>query len=375
MGEKVNTDIFIKRSKNKFGEFFDYSLTKYINKRTKLIITCPIHGDFEVLPYNHLKSDGCPKCVKEQYIKKNDSFIKDAIKVHGNKYDYSKVDYKGNKKKIIITCSIHGDFEQIPIGHLRGNGCPKCKSEKISKSLQMSTEEFIKRSLEIHGNNFNYEKTDLNNRDDKKRVIITCNECGKDFKRTIGSHLSGNKCPFCYGTHLKTNEEFIEDAKKVHGNKYDYSKVDYKGNKVNVIITCYKHGDFLQTPNSHLKGKGCPRCKNSFLENNISLFLQEKQIDFEYQKRFEWLGKQSLDFYLPQYNVAIECQGGQHYKSVEVFGGEEGFKRRVELDELKKKLCTEHNLKIFYYSNNKYDNEIITNKNKLLKEILNYNDN
>ena len=370
MKKQLTNDEFILKSKLKFGNLFNYSMTNYINKRTKVCIICPIHGPFEVLPHNHLKSDGCPICVKNK--KDVNTFIDESNLIHNNKYDYSKVEYNGNKIKICIICPKHGEFWQTPSGHLRGNGCPKCKSENISKKLQMTTLEFIKRSKIIHGNSFNYDKTNLETRINGK-VIVTCNKCKQDIYVRIGLHLFGNKCPYCYGTHLKTNDEFIEDAKKIHGDKYDYSKVDYKGNKIKVCIICPKHGEFWQTPNCHLRQRGCPKCKNSYLENEIHNILTKYNILFEYQKRFDWLGRQSLDFFLPQYNIAIECQGKQHYESVKKFGGVKQLKKQKELDYNKIQLCNEHNIKMIYYSNVKYNDEIITSKNKIIKEILNYN--
>ena len=308
--------------------------------------------------------------IKKQSRKTTSNFIEEANIIHNNRYDYSKVEYKNYHTKVCIMCPIHGEFWQRPSQHLQGQGCPKCKNETIRQKLQMNTQDFIKKSQLVHGDSFNYDKTNLKERFDKK-VIVTCNKCKNDIYVLVGAHLSGNKCPHCYGTHLKSNEEFTEDAKKVHGDKYDYSKVEYKGNKVKVCIICPKHGEFWQTPNDHLRQKGCPSCKNSYLEQKINNLLTKQNIAFEAQKHFEWLGKQSLDFYLPQYNVAIECQGEQHYKIVEKFGGEEGFVKRQLLDENKYQLCQQHNIKILYFSNKKYEDNIITTQQQLLENIYN----
>ena len=112
---------------------------------------------------------------------------------------------------------------------------------------------------------------------------------------------------------------------------------------------------------------GCPSCKESKLEREIRLFLKDNNINFEYQKRFDWLGLQSLDFYLPEYNVAIECQGIQHFEPIDFFGGKKALKETLERDERKLQLCNENNVKLLYYSTH---NNNIKDKNILLKNIL-----
>lgn len=120
-----------------------------------------------------------------------------------------------------------------------------------------------------------------------------------------------------------TTEQFIEKARQIHGDKYDYSKVEYVNNKTNVCIICPEHGEFWQTPHNHLKGKGCPICSESKLEKKVRNFLIENKIKFETEKTFEWLkneGQLRLDFYLPDYNIAIECQCEQHFKPIDFAG-------------------------------------------------------
>lgn len=370
MAKKLTTEEFIDKAKKVHGDKYDYSKVEYVNKRTKVIITCPIHGDFEQLAQNHMKGAGCEKCRHDSDRMSLNEFILKSKGKHGDKYDYSKVEYVNYGTKVCIICPKHGEFWQTPRRHIFGNGCPECKKEKLSKINQISYEDFIIKAKKIHGDNYFYDENILDNRDENKKINIKCNKCGNYFKQTISNHLSGQKCPFCYGTHLKTNQEFIVDAKKVHGDKYDYSKVDYIGNKKHIVIICPKHGEFKQTPNDHLRGKGCPHCKQSHIEKYITKVLENNNIIFEHQKRFNWLGRQSLDFYLPQHNIAIECQGEQHYKPIDAFGGEDGFLKRKELDENKMKLCNYNNIKLLYFAFKKYDNNVITNEKELLKEIL-----
>ena len=167
---------------------------------------------------------------------------------------------------------------------------------------------------------------------------------------------------------MKTIEKFIEDAIKVHGNKYDYSKSDYKGALEKIRIICPEHGEFWQTPNDHLNGHGCGLCHQSILETEVKNVLSENSINFEHQKKFEWLNKQSLDFYLPDYNIAIECQGEQHFKPIDYFGGISGFNKIIERDVRKKRLCEKNNVMLLYFSKIKEEN-CITDAFELLNEI------
>ena len=159
----------------------------------------------------------------------------------------------------------------------------------------------------------------------------------------------------------KTTEEFIKDARKVHGDKYDYSKVEYVKSNIKVCIICSEHGEFEQAPSQHLSGNGCPKCNLSHLERSVMNYLDEVGIFYEYQKRFDWLGRQSLDFYLPDYKVGIECQGEQHFFPVDFAGkGVEWackeFNKLISRDKRKKELCEKHGIKLLYFSNvPKYD--------------------
>ena len=167
-----------------------------------------------------------------------------------------------------------------------------------------------------------------------------------------------------------TTNDFIEKAKEIHGDKYDYSKTDleHRDEKGRVIITCQKHGEFWQKPSKHLIGQGCQKCKQSHLENEILNFLKKEKIENITQKKFDWLGKQSLDFYLPKYKVAIECQGSQHFIEDHFYEPLETIKER---DKLKKQLCEENGVKLLYYSNLgiEYPYFVFENKDELLKEI------
>ena len=343
MAKLSNKDEFIKKAVLIHGNKYDYSLVEYKNCKTNVKIICPIHGVFEQTHDKHTNAkQGCPYCAGN--IKKNTKqFIESAKKVHGNKYDYSKVNYINRSTNVIITCPKHGDFEQTPINHLKGEGCPYCAGK-------LTTEMFIKVSKNVHGDKYDYSKTNLDVRDKYGKVCIICPRHGEFWQYTY-THKNGCGCPHCAGNFKKTKEQFIEDSRRVHGDKYSYNKFVYDGNHKKGIITCPIHGDFLMTPNKHVISKqGCPYCNESKLEEKISVFLSENGISFERHKHFDWLGKKHLDFYLPDYNIAIECQGGQHFMPVDFFGSDIVFNDCIKRDINKNKLCKENGVKIIYYT-------------------------
>ena len=310
MSKRLTKEQFIEKSRKVHGDKYDYSKVEYINNSTKVCIICPIHGEFWQTPANHMNGQDCPECSGRGNT--TESIIEKFKKIHGDKYDYSKVIFERVDKKVCIICPIHGEFWQEPSNHVNGkNGCPKCG---------------------------------YNNIHNKRKY---------------------------------TNEWFIEKARAIHGDKYDYSKVEYYNIDTPVCIICPIHGEFWQTPYHHLRRKqGCPICKQSHMENDISNFLNKNNIRFIPQcdnKTFEWLKRQSLDFYLPDYNVAIECQGEQHFQPVEHFGGEKKLETMRKLDIKKYKLCEEHNIKLYYFSdvNVDFPYHVYKNREILLKEIKN----
>jgi Zn ribbon nucleic-acid-binding protein len=182
-----------------------------------------------------------------------EEFIEKAIKIHGGVYDYSNTIYNGAHGKVEIICSKHGLFSQISNNHLNGYGCPTC-------GRLDTLETFIDKAIERHGDRYNYDMVDYI--DCKTKVCIACKEHGY-FYQTPSSHLYGKNCPKCSGKQKLNLEEFIEKAKNIHGNKYDYSNFIYVNATTKGLITCKIHGDFLQTPNSHISGNsGCPKCAN-----------------------------------------------------------------------------------------------------------------
>jgi hypothetical protein len=251
---KCKTDDFITKARLIHGNKYDYTKTVYVNSCSKLIITCLVHGDFEQVGYNHLKGQGCRKCVVNKSTKTTDDFIKESKEIHNNKYLYGNVDYINAKSKVLITCPKHGNFEQQARSHLSGQGCRKCSNLEIT----LSEKEFIEKARKLHGSKYGYDKVQYIN--GVTKIIITCHVHG-DFTQRADSHLQGIGCPDCSPKSIKaTTNEFVDKAIEVHGNKYDYSKVNYIGCYEDVIITCPLHGEFRQKPSIHLSGSGCKTC-------------------------------------------------------------------------------------------------------------------
>lgn len=370
MPKKLTTEEFIKRAKELHGNKYDYLKSVYNGFYEKVCIICPEHGEFWQTPNCHLRGKGCPKCSRFS-LKSVGAFIKQAKEVHGGKYDYSKIEYKGNKIKICIVCPEHGEFWQTPNSHLIGHGCPKCAAKKTAEENKISLEEFVKRAKKTHGDKYDYSKVKYDFIKDKVEIICPIHG---SFVQSGHAHLNGHGCPKC-NCLWKSTKQFIEEAKKIHGDRYDYSKVEYVNNKTPITIICPRHGEFKQLPTNHLKGCNCPKCACSKIEDKIIQLLNKHNIKFKHREHFDWLGKQHLDFYLPDYNMAIECQGRQHFKPISVFGGEHDFISIVERDKIKNKACKENNVKLIYYTNIKEYNsflgeELIKEESDLLNKII-----
>jgi hypothetical protein len=323
MENDLKTQRFIEKARAIHGDKYDYSKTMYVNSTTPVLITCPKHGDFYQMPGEHLKGSGCKQCGLESRAQKrrkgNDEFIAQARVVHGDKYDYSKCDYQNAHTKVCIICPEHGEFWMEPNHHVtKHQGCPKCRGQRISQSK------------------------------------------------------------------VKSTEQFITDAKAKHPDEnYDYSEVNYTGNKNPVIITCPKGHRFFVRPNDFLSGHGCPECAKHFgvAEGSVLKVLTEAFGNVVQQYKPKWLQSrtsyQSIDIFLPDYNVGVEYQGAQHFGAEVRFHGEEGYKILSERDVRKYNKCLEHGVKLFYISFEKnvpenYIDVVYRNTNDLIAAIRTY---
>ncbi len=287
------------------------------------------------------------KLTKEQWIEK-------CREIHGDKYDYTESEYINAKTKTKIKCKKHNiTFEITPDGHRSGKGCPICRYEKAAEKMKTPVEGFIKKANEVHNGKYGYSKVEyVNNR---TKVCIVCPTHG-EFWQTPDKHiLRGQGCPHCSGNAKRTTESFINDAKKVHGDRYDYSNVVYTGIHKPVCIVCPVHGEFYQAPNDHLRGQGCPHCKQSKIEKEVFDILTDSGVIFEAQYKYDESNqKNSLDFFIPGMGIGIECQGEQHFKPVDFANkgdawAEELFEKNLSRDKYKRTLCESKGIKLLYY--------------------------
>lgn len=187
-----------------------------------------------------------------------EEFIKKSKTVHGDKYDYSKVNYVNATTKVCIICPEHGEFWQLPNNHMKGVGCPSCSGNK-----RMTTEDFKKRLKTLYPNtNILLDKVVYKN--NHTNVTLICPEHG-EFERWPTSLLEKMECPECQKIRLhnmfaKKTDVAISDFRKIHGDKYDYSKTFYNKTNEKITIICPEHGEFEQLPLDHLRGQGCPTC-------------------------------------------------------------------------------------------------------------------
>jgi hypothetical protein len=278
--------IFLEKANNMHNYFYSYDKVNYINARSKVIITCPIHGEFKQLPYNHLMGKGCNRCSvdknKKLFTKNLDNFIIQFNKIHNYKYNYEKSKYINSSSKIEIVCPIHGSFYQLPNKHINGQGCPSCKNIKTRKT-----------------NTQKYSKT------------------------------------------------FPIKSSDIHNNFYDYSKVNYINSDIHVDIICPNHGLFKQKPSNHLSGRGCPKCKQSMGENRIERYLIKKSIKYETQKKFNDCRNilpLIFDFWLSDSNKLIEFDGIQHYLPLGYTNGYDKLEYTIKCDKIKNEYCMDKNI-------------------------------
>lgn len=386
--KRSNTEDFIRCAKTVHGDKYDYSQVKYANCDTHVRIICPIHGPFLQTPYTHLTGCGCKKCGFKKLgasLRSNtEEFISRSKAIHGDRYDYSQVEYVTNDTPVTIICPVHGPFRQTPHTHLAGRGCRKCGRDLCAGKLRKNTEEFIRKAREIHGDHYSYTLVDYV--DKRTPVKIVCPVHGV-YLQTPDAHLQGHGCRKCFAdtmkhimrNHLrpqarvkcKTTEQFILDAQKVHGDLYDYSQVEYVRDDEKVVILCKKHGPFQQKANNHLNGMGCPVCRASKGELRIRKWLKHSGLHFKKEAILRSpLAPGKRKFFKVDFLIEgnpptiIEYNGVQHYTYVEEWGGQEGYDYRVERDEKLKEYCEQESIRLIIIPYTDFDHieEILDNE-------------
>lgn len=309
--------------------------------------------------------------------KKTKTFIWKALFIHGDKYDYYETLYINNKTKVKIGCRVKGHdvFTQRTNDHIYGHGCSKCKG-----CGKLTLEEFIKEANKVHGEG-RYDYSEVVYKNNKTKVCIICHNHEEPFRfmQKPNDHIQGHGCPKCARklrseTQRMSLEEFIERARKIHGDKYDYSKVIYINKNTKVIIICPIHGKFKQSPDKHLNGCGCQKCNKNKGEEAIRKFLNEKEIEFEEQKKFKGCKYKQLlkfDFYIPKYNLCIESDGNIHFEKINWTGKmtdeemEENLKSNQLRDQIKNDYCKNNKINLLRI---RYDENIEEKLTEYFKE-------
>lgn len=287
--KKLTTEEAIENFKKVHGSTYDYSHVSYTTARNFVKIICPIHGEFEQQYHHHLAGRGCKKCGNKAININNgkafsqEKFIEIITSKNIPNLSFEKVVYKSKREDVIVTCSVHGDYTTKAEILLKGNGCKKCASEKLSSDRLITTDSFVNKAIRKHGNIYDYSNVEY--KGSFEVVEIFCKEHQKCFYQTPMTHLKGSGCPLC---NTSKGELLIS-------NYLDINKIEYNTQKT-------------------FKG----------------LILTRKL---------------KFDFYLPEYNCCIEYDGEQHFKALSNhWGGQEGFIKRQRADRMKNDYCELYNI-------------------------------
>lgn len=366
------------------GKKYDYSITKPVqNKLGKIQYICPIHGIQEQALSNHLQGKGCRLCanIKRRITKtpSKEEFLSKAKSkgINIDEYDFDNFNLleRDEKGRVTFICKKHGPYKDWPSNFLKGHGCHICyghSKDDTEVQIQLS---------KLHPN-LDFSQAKYSEKDKLNRLIVICPKHGIQHI-SYYNLLNGQGCYYCGREKARIkmitpNEECIQRGHEMFQDAYTYEKTDMynRDSEGKITITCRKHGDFKILPSNFFKGVGCPKCQESSLEATMRLCLEQNRIDYIYQcsnKFLPWLEKQRIDFYLPVYNAAIECQGGQHFTPTTKFGGEEQFRKQILLDDLKRSRCQNNNVALFYYStslNIDFPYQVYTNPNSLIADIV-----
>lgn len=292
--KKLNTEEFIKRANIIHNNKYDYSSVVYKNQDTKINIICPIHGEFSQRPDHHLANHKCKRCSinNDRFYDAKELFIKRANNKWNNFYNYSKVEYKTARKKVIIICPIHGEFLQSPGSHLN-NECMKCSIIKNANNQKDTKEDFIKKAELIHKGVYDY--SNVNYINSKIKIEIICKKHGSWLQMPY-NHLLGKGCSVCVELFNSKGQKLVEKFFKTH-------YINFK------------------------RQKTFDDCRNPYTN-----------------------AKLRFDFYIPKHNICVEYDGQQHFKPVSMWGGKIGLLETQNRDAIKNKYCKEKNIPLIRIS-------------------------
>lgn len=305
-----------------------------------------------------------------------DIFEKELKEKHPNLIPLS--EYKGSKNKIIVRCIIHNyEFKTIPNNLQQGRGCKYCANESRSKCNRKSIDEVKNDFNIVHKNKYSYQLLEEEYKSNKSIITFICPIHGEQHIKAL-KHLQGQGCKYCsHQSYPHTFDSFSLIANQVHNNRYDYLKETYIDNETPMTMICPIHGEFQQMPKNHLQGCGCQQCKESSLERKMRSILDANKINYIPQYKEHSSNNKSVDFYLVDYSIAIECQGIQHFIPINFFGGENKFEETVKRDIDKFNELSSNGDNVLYITSKKYgkylSNEpfcgIYTNKTYFIEDI------
>lgn len=373
MAKKLSESEVITKIEQKFPNKFDFSKWEFQGMKQKVILICKDCGSIiEVTPAYLTASKtkyGCKYCYLNNKKSKQEEVIEKIKNIYGEStFDFSEFNYVDARTEVTLICKRCGNkFTVIPNDLTRKRHVLEPCRECYKKSKTKSQDTFIKEVLQRFNNKFDFSKCTYVSA--KTPVTLICTDCGTEFTITPDNLLVAEYgCPKCAEisrrkSRTKTTEQFIKEAKEIHGDKYDYSKTEYIDCNTRVCITCPKHGEFWQLPPDHICNKsGCPKCNRSKGENLIDKILTDTGINYINQYELpltQSFNKIFVDFYLPKYNTIIEYNGIQHYQPVEFFGGEEHFNNyQIPRDNQVKEYCKNNSINLIIIKYTLKDNEI-----------------
>jgi len=309
--KKLTLEEFIKRSHDIHGDKYNYDKVVLKNVTTNVIIVCPIHGDFEQKPIKHMSGQGCSLCIGNKKLTL-EQFINRATKNWDGFYKYHLIkEYVNCDSKVPIECPVHGVFWQSPYSHLKYK-CRKCADDHTAYLNNFN--DVICKFKEIHGDKYDYSLVKYSGLNYKINIICSLHGV---FDQTPYSHICGRGCPKCgfYSMVEKSRNDinyFLDRARKIHGNKYDYSKFECKGYTFKSIIICSIHGEFLQNQRDHLDKCGCPKCGAQVnitrFHNDVSGFVKSLGVDIIDNDR-DIVKPNEIDIFICSKMFGIELHG------------------------------------------------------------------
>ena len=386
---------------------FDNEDNVYTNNKVKLKLHCNKCGsEWNTTSYEKFMCgrNGCPGCNTRR--KHSPERVKEQVIEKCKELDYEFLGFVGEYKcrdntKLRLRCNKCGaEWETTVVENFlkSGRNSHSCgrKNPTEMPSVYREAEQIKKIKERLSESSLEFVSFGESGYigSEKTKVTVYCNRCEETFEIALHNLIYGIKkipeCPKCQYNGKVSNEEAIEKIKhKCKLLDYEFLGFDnpqnrYDGKETRLILKCLKCGYTWNTTiyanfiNRTIKCRGCTN--NWHLERTVECYLKGASIKYEIQKRFDWLKNKigmTLDFYLPDYDIGIECQGRQHFIPVDAFGGDSGFEDTKIRDSNKKKCCDEHGIKLLYFTElKKYDtfmgNKLIKTNNDLIRTILNY---